>query len=206
MPDSGDTPRYFGGRWSREGGEPREGSRLVTLVFSRFWYLILPFIGILVANARFVQPRLAEAKRTLATESRAALARQEGMRTDASATRYETIRVAAVSDTLYAPEIRAREARLDSLRQIRLLCEQAVPVAGARIDSLLAVGRGVAARTEGLAGVGRARRGELEEARARSTALRESLARGEAAIAAQAAALHRLEHPRESALAERERR
>jgi hypothetical protein len=195
-----DDAWYFRGRRIREREASDERSGVLRVIFSRFWYVLVPLIGILFANLVQVRPALEGLTQAQALEHRDALRRREEVRTQVNAAKFELATVAVVIDTLYAPRIELYTVMRDSLAGLRQAYELTLPATQARGDSLRAVGAGIAAQIEGDA----ARLGRRLSARdslaARLAALDDSLIAGEGRIAARNDLLYRLRHPKEARL------
>jgi hypothetical protein len=195
-----DDAWYFRSRRIREREASDERSGALRVIFSRFWYVLVPLIGILFANLAQVRPALEGLSQAQALEHRDALRRREEVRTRVNAAKFELATVAVVIDTLYAPRIARYTVMRDSLAGLRQAYEQTLPATQARGDSLRAVGEELNAQLERDAARLRRRAISRDSLAARQGALEDSLVASDERIASRNDILYRLRHPKEARL------
>jgi len=147
--DSG--ARRFGGRWVREGQQYQERFKGVRMIFGRFWYLLVPFLGIMCANDSYVRPVTEDVKSVKNKERAVLLDQKDDIRAQVSTIQTETQTVSDEIDTLYAPQIEFYEVILDSLIQRRSIYDRELPLTRAKVESLRTVRDGIAAELAQLA-------------------------------------------------------
>ncbi len=193
-----DDAWYFRSRRIREREASDERSGVLRVIFGRFWYVLVPLIGILCANLAEVRPALRDLSGAQALEHRDALRRREDVRTQVNAAKFELATVAVVIDTLYAPRIARYTVMRDSLAALRQVYELTLPGTQARGDSLRAVGEGITAQIEGAAALLRRRMVTRDSLVARRGELDDSLVALDERIASRNDLLYRLRHPKEA--------
>jgi len=189
--------RRFGGRWVREGQQFVERGRGLRHVLSRFWYLVVPFIGIMCANDTYVRPELEDVKNITNLERRDVLDAQDDLRAQASGVQTEVVTVEAEIDTLYDPRITGYTTVFDSLKSIRLIYDETVPATQQRIDSLQTVHAGIAAENNHLAEVFRQRATTIDSLQTWQAELQDSIATLDELITMQTDYLYRVQHPKD---------
>jgi len=189
--------RRFGGQWVREGQQFVERRRGLRGVFLRFWYLLVPFIGIMCANDTYVRPELEDIKNITNLERKEVLDAQDDLRARASAVQTEVVTIEAEIDTLYDPRIAGYTAVFDSLKSIRLLYDESVPRTRARIDSLQTIHAEITTENNGLAEVYRRRSATLDSLQAWEVELQDSIAALDDLITLQTDYLYRVRHPKD---------
>jgi hypothetical protein len=102
----------YRGRYGSDKSEVEEKRGFVKVISARSWFLVIPLLGVVYANARQVTPRVEDLKKTVAQEE--AAIDQERMQTlsGANRTRTHVSALAALGDTF-----EVRFARVDSLTQ-----------------------------------------------------------------------------------------
>jgi hypothetical protein len=136
MATGGSGKRRFGGRWVQEGDQYRDRYRVLRAILTRFWYLLVPFIGVMWAHSSYVRPTTEDIKSTKNHLRKELLDAQDDVRHDVSALQTEIQTVSAEIDTLYMPQVRFYRAQNDSLVRIRSIYDQTLPQTQARVDSL----------------------------------------------------------------------
>jgi hypothetical protein len=189
--------RRFGGRWVREGQQFVERGRGLRQVLGRFWYLLVPFIGIMCANDTYVRPELEDIKNITNLERKDVLDVQDDLRAQASAVQTEVVTVEAEIDTLYDPRIAGYTAVFDSLKSIRLIYDSTIPATQQRIDSLQTVHDEIADENERLAEVFRRRSTTLDSLHAWQAELQDSIVALDGLITMQTDYLYRVRHPKD---------
>jgi len=197
MQGTPDKFRRFGGRWIREGEQFREGSRTLRLILGRFWYLLVPFIGIMCANDSYVRPDVEDMKSIVSVERRHTLDEIDDLKARATGIQTDVVTVESEIDTLYNPRILGFTEVVDSLRSVRLVYDGTIPVTEQRIDSLQTIHDQVVAENEGLAEVYRRRAATLDSLRAWSAQLQDSIVALDDLIASRTDHLYRLRNPKD---------
>jgi hypothetical protein len=128
--------RRFGGRWVQEGDQYRDRYRVLRAILIRFWYLLVPFIGVMWAHSSYVRPTTEDIKSTKNHLRKELLDAKDDIRHDVSALQTEIQTVSAEIDTLYMPQVRYYRAENDSLVSIRTVYDRTLPQTQARVDSL----------------------------------------------------------------------
>lgn len=104
-------PGYgYRGRYGSDGQDDEERRGFAKVVFSRFWFLIIPLIGLVYANVRQVTPVIQNMKKT-ATEEKTAMEKERTQTlTRANPIRARISAIGALGDTF-----QVRFAKLDSV-------------------------------------------------------------------------------------------
>ncbi|MBM3316629.1 MAG: hypothetical protein FJY75_02140 [Candidatus Eisenbacteria bacterium] len=189
--------KRFAGRWVREGEQHRDRRRLLRAVLGRFWYLLVPFLGIMCANDTHVRPDLEDMKNARNLELKDVLDRKDDLRAQTAAVYGEVVGVQDMVDTLYAPRIEMFAAIRDSLGETRAVYDETLPETRARIDSLEAVSGELLAEVDHASSTYRRRSATLDSLVAWQAALDDSIVALDEQIAMRTDHLYRLRHPRE---------
>ncbi|MFH1143261.1 MAG: hypothetical protein V1774_01805 [Candidatus Eisenbacteria bacterium] len=197
MKQSANKIRRFGGRWVREGQQFEEHGRVLRLILGRFWYLLVPFIGIMCANDSYVRPDIEDIKNINNLERKDALDEIDDMKAKASGVQTEYVTVEAEIDTLYSPRILGFTAVVDSLKSIRILYDGTVPATRTRIDSLKTIFDQVVAENEQLARVFRSRSTTLDSLSSWSAQLGDSILVLDDRVAKRTDHLYRVRNPKD---------
>jgi hypothetical protein len=107
MPGYGYRGRYSSGNYD---DEERKG--FIKVLSARSWFLIIPLIGLVYANARQVQPQVKEMNRTIAEEERAIQKERTETLSKANPIRARISALAALEDTFAV-----RFTKVDSVSQ-----------------------------------------------------------------------------------------
>lgn len=192
--NNGDKKR-FGGRWVRKGEQFEDRNRKVRLIFSRFWYLLVPFIGIMCAHQAYVRPDLEDIKNTRNLERKALLDEQDDLRAQISAVQSQEQEVSAEIDTLYTPEINFYQAIYDSLLTLRRIYDETLPRTERQIDSLRTIAEGIANDLDSLSVVYRRRTDTLDSLSAWQSTLEDSTVLLDERVALKTDRLYRTRYP-----------
>lgn len=197
MAAGGGIKKRFGGRWVREGEQYEDKNRIARLIFSRFWYLLVPFIGIMYAHAAYVRPDLEDIKNTKNLERKALLDEKDDIRASVSAIQSQTQEVSAEVDTLYMPQVKYFQAVHDSLIATRQVYDETLPRTKAQIDSLQAVSDGIEGDLNRLSQIFKERTTTLDSLAAWRVALRDSIESLDDRVALRTDELYRTRNPEE---------
>jgi len=193
----GGIKKRFGGRWVREGEQYEDKNRIARLIFSRFWYLLVPFIGIMYAHAAYVRPDLEDIKNTKNLERKALLDEQDDIRASVSAIQSQTQEVSAEVDTLHMPLVKYNQAIHDSLIAIRHVYDETLPRTKAQIDSLQAVSDEIEDDLDHLSQVFKVRTTTLDSLAAWEVTLQDSIESLDDRVALRTDELYRTRNPEE---------
>ncbi len=100
----------YRGRYGSASYDEEERGGFLKAVFARAWFLVIPLIGLVYANARQVGPQLKEAKDTIAAEAKAFQKTRADTLSKATPIRAHISALAALGDTFDV-----RFAKIDSL-------------------------------------------------------------------------------------------
>jgi len=189
--------KRFGGRWIQAGEQYRERYKVLRAVFSRAWYLLVPFVGIMWAHANYVRPVTEDVKSVVNREQGALLDQQDDIRAQVSNVQSLCNEVETELDTLFLPQIDFHGAIQDSLRQLRLVYDSNLPRSKVRLDSLAVLRDELTGDLERLSGTFRDQSTVLRELRARRATLEDSVRGLDSLIALKADELYRKQHPLE---------
>lgn len=189
--------RRFGGRWIKDGEQYRERNRVIKAIFSRFWYLLVPFLGIMYAHDSYVRPQTEDIKSIKNQERAELLDAKDVLRVQRSNVQSETQSVSAELDTLYLPQIKFYGAQHDSLMKIRKVYDETLPVTKARIDSLTAINDALVAEIESLSNTYRQRDEVLAELKLWRATMQDSIVALDDMIALKTDELFREQNPLE---------
>ncbi|MFC1573330.1 hypothetical protein ACFL6M_07005 [Candidatus Eisenbacteria bacterium] len=128
--------RRFGGRWVREGDQYKDRNRVPRAILSRFWYLLVPFLGIMWAHDSYVRPDVEDIKSQKNLGLKYLLDRQDDVRADISVIQTEAQTISDEVDTLYLPQVRLYKSINDSLVAIRTVYDESLPTTEVKLDSL----------------------------------------------------------------------
>ncbi|MBP6875009.1 MAG: hypothetical protein KBD56_02965 [Candidatus Eisenbacteria bacterium] len=101
----------YRGRYSSVDDEPERGG-VLKVIFSRFWFLIIPLIGLVYANARQVTPQVEALKKEIAAEQKEKEKQRTQTLTSANPIRFRISAIEALSDTF-----NVRYTKIDSLTE-----------------------------------------------------------------------------------------
>jgi hypothetical protein len=197
MAERFDEIRRFDGSRIREGEQFEERHRALRAVLGRLWFLLIPLVGIVYANAAHVRPALKEMRSTQNLEQRDALRRRDEVRARVNAVKFERATVAAAVDTLYDPRIARYSVMRDSLSSVRAASEAVIPATRARIDSLRVILDQTSAEVAHESAILRGRAAALDSLEAYRASLRDSIAMLDERVARLTDHLYRLQHPKE---------
>lgn len=147
---NGKNMKRFGGRWIPQGQQFKERNRALKAVFGRFWYLLVPFLGIMCAHDSYVRPYVEDNKSIKNQERKIMLDRVDDLKGQISALQSQEISVQDYTDTLHVPYIDFYTAIVDSLVLIRTSYDELLPLAKAKIDSLTLVRDEIISENENL--------------------------------------------------------
>jgi hypothetical protein len=150
---NGKNMKRFGGRWIPQGEQFKERNRAIKAVIGRFWYLIVPFLGIMCAHDSYVRPYVEDNKSIRNQERKIMLDRVDDLKGQIAALESQELSVQETIDTLHVPYINFYSAIVDSLVEIRTGYDQVLPVTKAKIDSLTLVRDDIIAENENLSRV-----------------------------------------------------
>lgn len=180
-----------------QGKQFEERRRGLRVVLSRFWYLLIPILGIMCANQSYVRPDLEDIKNIKNLEFKATLDAVDDLRTRMAGVETEVNTIEAEIDTLHAPRVELYSAIVDSLKQERLVYDGSLPETKSKIDSLQAVYDGISGEVEGLTLTFRRQSVRLDSLEGWQVVLVDSLAGLDGLIALRTDELYRVRHPKE---------
>lgn len=189
--------RRFGGRWIKEGEQYRERNRALKVILSRFWYLLVPFLGIMYAHDSYVRPQTEDIKSIKNQERAQLLDSKDDLRVQRSNVQSEIRSVSDVLDTLYLPQIRFYGTVHDSLLKIRQVYDETLPMTKTRIDSLSAINEALVAEIDELSNTYRDRDEALDGLRAWRSTMQDSIVVLDDMIALKTDELFREQNPLE---------
>jgi hypothetical protein len=102
----------YRGRFDSGNYDDKERGGFIKILSARSWFLIIPLIGLVYANARQVQPQVKEMNRTIADEERAIQQERTQTLSGANPIRSRISALAALEDTFAV-----RFAKIDSVSQ-----------------------------------------------------------------------------------------
>jgi septation ring formation regulator EzrA len=102
----------YRGRYGSGGYDEEERRGIAKVLFSRSWFLIIPLIGLVYANARQVTPQVKELKQLTTAEEKAIQLERTQTLSSANRIRTHISALAALGDTF-----EVRFARIDSLME-----------------------------------------------------------------------------------------
>ncbi|MBD3236120.1 MAG: hypothetical protein GF330_05420 [Candidatus Eisenbacteria bacterium] len=185
------------GRWMRAGEQFRERGRLLRKVASRFWYLLVPFIGIMCADSTYVRPDTEEIKSQKALDRKRTLDVIDDTRAEISRLQSEVVVISAELDTVHLPKVKLYGALLDSLLAIRRIYDEELPRTKARIDSLQDEHDLIVAEIDQLSGDFQHKSATLDSLNDWQATLADSIERLDDLIVLRTDQLYRLRHPKE---------
>lgn len=185
------------GRWIRSGEQFRERGRLLRQIGSRFWYLLVPFVGIMCANDAYVRPDTEEIKSQKALDRKATLDLVDDTRAEISRLQSEVVVISAELDTVHLPKVKLYGALLDSLLSIRRIYDEELPRTKARIDSLLEEQDLIVNEIELFSADFQRKSSILDSLGQWQTTLQDSIERLDDLIVLETDHLYRLRHPKE---------
>lgn len=127
--------RRWGGRWVWPGKNLERG-KTTRAIFSRFWYLLMPVIGIMCSQGSYVRPHLVDVEDTANREKKVFLDQKDNLLLRIDEQRNQIFLIEDEMDTTVVPQIAFNEEILDSLVQIRRTYDKTIPQTEALIDSL----------------------------------------------------------------------
>ena len=151
-------PGYgYRGRYGANKLDEEERSGFVKIISSRAWYLIIPLIGLVYANARQVTPQVQQLKKTLTTEQKALDLQRTQTLTQANPLRAHISALKALGDT-FQVRFTQMDVLADSVSTLLAEDRRSEAKLQAELDSLNLVhsqaARQLAACNETLKGVG----------------------------------------------------
>jgi len=189
--------RRFGGKWVEPGKQFQDKRRGLRLVLSRFWYLLVPFVGVMCANSTYVRPELEDIKNAKNLERKEVLDLKDDIQSERAGIGTEIVNVETTIDTLYQPQIDLYSTIHDSLVAVRQIYDETLPRTRARIDSLQAIHDEIAADVEQLSETFRRRSSTLDSLEDWRAALADSIVRLDEVIAMRSDRLYRLRNPKD---------
>ena len=102
----------YRGRYSSVSDDEEQRGGILKVIFSRAWFLIIPLIGLVYANARQVTPQVQAVKAEIAAENKEKEKQRTATLTSVNPIRARISGLAALSDTFDV-----RFAKIDSLQQ-----------------------------------------------------------------------------------------
>ncbi len=189
--------KRFGGRWVREGEQFQERNKTLKAILSRFWYLLVPFLGIMWAHDSYVRPVEEDVKSVKNRERAAVLDQQDEIRAQVSGVQSDMNAVESELDTLYLPQIEFYGDIHDSLKQQRLIYDETLPRAKARVDSLTLLMDNLTAELEELSETYRQRSETLASLRDWRAVMQDSIIGLDSLIALRTDELYRKQQPLE---------
>jgi hypothetical protein len=137
----------WGGKWVWPGKNLDRG-KTTKAIFSRFWYLLMPVIGIVCSQGSYVRPHLVEVEDTTNREKKVFLDQKDNRLLRIDELRNQIYLIEDEMDTTVVPQIAFNEEILDSLVQIRRTYDQTIPQTEALVDSLQQTHDGLKADAE----------------------------------------------------------
>jgi hypothetical protein len=197
MAGSHGEKKRFGGHWVRQGEQFKDRNRVPRLILSRFWYLLVPFIGIMCAHQAYVRPDLEDIKNTTNLERKELLDEQDNLKAQITALQSQEQEVSAEIDTLYTPQINYYQAIYDSLLTLRRVYDETLPRTKRQIDSLRTIADGIEDDLDRLSEVYRRRSATLDSLAAWQATLEDSTVLLDERIALKTDRLFRTRYPEE---------
>lgn len=108
-------------------------------VVGRFWWLLIPILGVVCSQDAYVRPHLMDDTNTMNLEKVATDQVVDSLLARLRTIDGETAAVQAEIDSTWTPQVQLYSAVRDSLVRIRREFDQAIPADEARVDSLKAV-------------------------------------------------------------------
>ncbi len=142
--------RRSGGRWVPPSETYADRHRAGRWILSRWWLLVVPFLGVMWANSSYVRPVVADIDSALARERSEVLDHQDEARSRRDLLQSEIHAITTEIDTLYQPMVSFHQALHDSLVQMRHEQESRPQVTQATVDSLLFLRSELAAEAQEL--------------------------------------------------------
>ncbi len=202
------TPGAFrseNSRWLRDGEPSEKRNRFFRAIFSRAWFVLLPLIGMVIANATQVRPKLKEFDLLTRQEEKQSLREVGDIRLQAGVVRAQVAAVSVSIDTLFDPRVEAFHTVIDSLRGVRAALDSTLAVTAARHDSLRGICDEVSAQAERTEQAAVHRSLALDSLSALGAALDDSLLAWDEQLANAKDELFRVRNPKEARLRQREK-
>jgi len=128
--------RRFGGRWVSDDTRYQDRHSTLKAVVSRFWYLLVPLVGITWADSAYVRPDVEAIKSQRNREIAKTMDRQDQIRAQVTDLHSEIATLEAEIDTLHMPLVVMRQTVYDSLSLVRKQLDRNPEILNAAIDSL----------------------------------------------------------------------
>jgi hypothetical protein len=196
-PREGGDLKRFGGRWVRAGDQYRERHKVPKMVLARFWYLLVPVLGILWAHDSYIRPVAEDVKSLQNREKAQVLDQQDDIRAQVSVVQSQSNEVGSQLDTLYLPQIEFYGTVHDSLRQLRLVYDSNLPRSKARLDSLTNMRDQLTGELDQLSQTFRERSTLLRDLKTWRATMEDSIRGLDSLIALRTDDLYRKQHPLE---------
>jgi hypothetical protein len=139
--------RRWDGKWIWPGKKIDRGKTFKQII-SRFWYLLIPFIGIMCSQESYVRPHLVHYEDLTNRERKIFLDARDSLSLERGNLETEISNVQFEMDTTVIPQSEFYEMILDSLVTIRRTFDVSLPVTEALIDSLNGVHRDLVENSE----------------------------------------------------------
>ena len=125
-------------RWGRplRTAKSRVRTSVFKQIFGRFWYFIIPGLGIVCAQDAYVRPHLVEDENTINLGRVATDQVRDSLLADLRIIDNETSAVEAEIDSTWTPQVALYRSVLDSLLAVRREYDAAIPTAESKVDSL----------------------------------------------------------------------
>ena len=125
-------------RWGRplRTAKSRVRTSVFKQIFSRFWYFIIPGLGIVCAQDAYVRPHLMNDENTINLARVATDQVRDRLLADHRVIEGETFALQAEIDSTWTPQVGLYRSILDSLLAVRREYDAALPTAEAKVDSL----------------------------------------------------------------------
>jgi hypothetical protein len=125
-------------RWGRplRTAKSRVRTSVFKQIFGRFWYFIIPGLGIVCAQDAYVRPHLVNDENTINLARVATDQVRDSLLADLRVIDGETGAVQAEIDSTWTPQVALYRTVLDSLLLVRREYDAALPSAESKVDSL----------------------------------------------------------------------
>lgn len=127
-------------RWNRplRTAHSRVRTSVIKQILTRFWYLVIPGLGVVCAQDAYVRPHLVADENTINLGRVATDQVRDSLLAHLRIIDGETGAVRAEIDSTWNRQVNLYHSVLDSLLTIRREYDQAIPVAEAKVESLTA--------------------------------------------------------------------
>ncbi|MBU1700309.1 MAG: hypothetical protein KJ970_19040 [Candidatus Eisenbacteria bacterium] len=188
--------RRWDGKWVWPGKKINRGET-PKKILSRFWYLLIPFIGLMCSQESYVRPHLVHFEDVTNRERKLFLDNRDALKLNQGNLETEITNVQFEMDTTVIPQAAFYEMILDSLVTIRRTFDESLPVTEALIDSLRGVNQNLVAESQYNAGVWARRKVTRDSLRQQVLIFADSLVALADTIDAKEHLVYRVLHPGE---------